>query len=433
MASYHCQVKTVRRSQGRSATAAIAYRTASRVTCEREGRVHDYSRKQGVEETLIAVPEHAPEWAQDRERLWNAAEAAERRGNSVVAREWELALPHELGPEGRRELVEAFAERLVERYGVAADVAIHAPHREGDQRNWHAHVMATTRALGPEGLGTKTRVLDVARTGGPEIAHMREVWAGMQNEALERAERERGLEAGELDRVDHRSLAAQREAALARGDERAAEALERPAEVKLGPAASAMERRAMREAEREGREYEPVTERGARVHEARALRERLADLHREVRERAELAREAYAEAREEGLGPVGAGLAALRVAAERDRERAKEREAGPEDVRDRLRAILGRQGEQELDPVSDREPTRGAEREAVPEREQGRPPEDGWSVAERLRAALDGARSAPPGQGLRTEEEERAVERERQREMARERIRDRDLGDDYGL
>ena len=439
MASYHCQVKTVRRSQGRSATAAAAYRTASRVTCEREGRVHDYSRKRGVEETLIAVPEHAPEWASDRERLWNAAEAAERRGNSVVAREWELALPHELGAQGRRALVETFAGRLVERYGVAVDAAIHAPHREGDQRNWHAHVMATTRELGPEGLGAKTRVLDVARTGGPEIALMREAWAGMQNEALERAERERGLERGELDRVDHRSLGAQREAALARGDRERAEALERPAEVKLGPAASAMERRAMREAEAEGREYEPVTERGARVHEARALRERLAELGREVRERAELARERYAEAREEGLGRVGAGLAALRAAAERDRERARERGTEPEDLRERLRAILGRQEEWEPGKGAYRELGRGIERDlgherrAGLERERDRAPDDGRSLNERLRAALNGARSAPPGRELRTEAEERAAERERRREMAQERSPGRELDDGLEL
>ena len=398
MASYHLSVKTVKRSAGRSATAAAAYRAAERIACEREGRVHDYGRKQGVEATLLVLPEGAPEWAQDRERLWNAAEAAERRKDSVVAREWEVALPAELTPEGRRELARGFAERLVERYGVAADVAIHAPHREGDQRNWHAHVLTTTRAMGEDGLGAKTKALDARATGGAEITAMREVWAGMQNEALERAEHERGLERGELDRVDHRSLAAQREAALGRGDERAAEALERPAEVKLGPAASAMERRAMREAEVEGREYEPVTERGARVQEARALRERLEALGREVRERAELAREAYAEAREEGLGQVGAGLAALRAAAERDRERAREREAGPEDLRERLRAILGRQEAQEaergLGRGPDRELGRGVEREprqerrAELERERDRTPRR-W--AERRGAAAGGA------------------------------------------
>ena len=435
MASYHLSVKTVKRSAGRSAVAAAAYRAAERIACEREGRVHDYGRKQGVEATLLVVPEDAPDWAQDRERLWNAAEAAERRKDSVVAREWELALPAELTPEGRLELARAFAGRLVERYGVAADVAIHAPHREGDQRNWHAHVLTTTRRLEEDGLGAKTKALDARATGGAEITAMREVWAGMQNEALERAERERGLERGELDRVDHRSLAAQREAALERGDRERAEGLERPAEVKLGPAASAMERRAMREAEAEGHEYEPVTERGARVAEARALRERLAELGREVRERAELARERYAEAREEGLGRVGAGLAALRAAAERDRERARERGAEPEDLRERLRAILGQQGEREAERGVERGLERGPaiKREAGPERERDRAPDDGRSLTERLRAALDGARSAPPGRELQTEAEERAAERERRREMARERSLGRKLDDGLEL
>ena len=270
---------------------------------------------------------------------------------------------------------------------------------------------------------------------------MRELWAGLQNEALERAERERGLERGALDRVDHRRLEVQREAALGRGERERAEGLERAPEVKLGPAANAMERRAMREAEAEGLDYEPVTERGRQVHEARALRERLQELQREVRERAELARERYAEAREEGLGRVGAGLAALRAAVERDRERARERSAEPEDLRERLRAVLGRQEEREaergvewgLGRGPDRELERGAERQAGPERGRDRAPGNGQSLTERLRAALDGARSAPPGRELRTEQEERAAERERRRAMARERVRERDLGDDYGL
>ena len=83
-------------SAGRSATAAAAYRSASLILCDREGRVHDYSRKAGVEHAVILVPEDAPAWAQDRAALWNAAEARETRSNSVTAREWELALPAEL-------------------------------------------------------------------------------------------------------------------------------------------------------------------------------------------------------------------------------------------------------------------------------------------------------------------------------------------------
>ncbi|QEP30656.1 MobQ family relaxase [Pukyongiella litopenaei] len=301
MASYHLSVKTVKRSAGRTATAAAAYRAGERLSCAREGRVHDYTRKQGIEESFILAPADAPGWAQDRAGLWNAAEARETRRNSVTAREWELALPAELSAEGRAELARGFAQELVSRYGIAADVAIHAPHRDGDQRNHHAHVLTTTRVLGSEGLTDKTRILDAARTGGAEIAEMRGLWAQMQNAALERAEMEA--------RVDHRSLEDQREAALSRGDELAAMALDRDPEIKLGPAASAMERKAMREAERDGVAYEPVTERGGQVHGVRQQRSLMADLL----ERMGRAREAYAQAREAEAGRLSAATEAARA------------------------------------------------------------------------------------------------------------------------
>ena len=357
MASYHLSVKTIQRSAGRSATAAAAYRHAERIACEREGRVHDYRAKSGVETSFLLAPLDAPAWAHHRQALWNAAEARETRSNSVTAREWELALPAELDGEGRRLLVEGFARELVARYGVAADVAIHAPHREGDQRNWHAHVLTTTRSLTAEGLTDKTRVLDAKQTGGPEIEHMRARWAEMQNHALE----QHGHEA----RVDHRSLAAQREAALAQGDETRAEELDRPAEVKLGPVVSAIERREALAAEREDRAYVPLTERGAQMHEARELRSLLQELgqirealRREVLERAMLARETYAQAREEGTDRVRAGLAALRAAAQRQgashsqehrqgREPGREREDGTDQIKERLGRILGREAPQD--------------------------------------------------------------------------------------
>ena len=128
-----------------------------------------------------------------------------------------------------------------------------------------------------------------------------------------------------------------------------------------------------------------------------------------MRERAELARERYAEAREEGLGRVGAGLVALRAAVEQDRERARERGAEPEDLRERLRALLGRQGEREVERRA--RPRVGAWSQSAQGRAGAgacrRSPEDGRSLTERLRAALDGARSGPPGRELRTEQEER--------------------------
>jgi len=236
MASYHLSVKTIKRSAGRSATAAAAYRSASVIECGREGRMHDYTAKRGVGACFILAPADAPSWAQDRAALWNAAEARETRSNSVTAREWKLALPSELSDAARIDIAQAFAQALVERYGVAADVAIHAPHREGDQRNHHAHILTVSRVLSAEVLTDKTRILDAASTGGPEIEAMRGVWAELQNHPLELA--------GQEERVDHRSLEVQREEALSLGDVLKAEEPDREPELKLGPAANAIERRA---------------------------------------------------------------------------------------------------------------------------------------------------------------------------------------------
>lgn len=359
MASYHLSVKTIKRSAGRSATAAAAYRAGCEIVCEREGRVHDYTRKLGVEEAFILAPDDAPDWARDRQVLWNAAEARETRANSVTAREWELALPAELDVAERRLLVMGFARELVARYGVAADVAIHAPHRDGDQRNHHAHVLTTTRVLTAEGLTDKTRVLDAKATGGPEIEAMRARWAELQNLALERQ--------GHEVRVDHRSLAVQREAALAEGHELRAEELDRAPEIKLGPAVNAIERREMQAAWYEDRDYVAVTERGAAVQAARQERALLAEL----RARLELARETWTHVREEGADLVTAGLAALRVAAQKhaiDREHAREADQAhaqghaieAESIRERLARILeGGSGGKEAEVAQEAGPEHG--------------------------------------------------------------------------
>ena len=128
MAIYHLSVKLVTRGAGRSSTAAAAYRAATRVRDERTGLVFDYSRKRGVEHTEIVLPSaqrEAARWAHDRGRLWNAAEHAEKRKDARVAREYEIALPHELDATQRRELVRAFAKDLADRHGGAVDIAIH--------------------------------------------------------------------------------------------------------------------------------------------------------------------------------------------------------------------------------------------------------------------------------------------------------------------
>jgi hypothetical protein len=221
VAIYHLSVKTVSRSAGRSATAAAAYRAGVKITDERTGEIHDYTRKGGVESADIVLPDGAPEWAADRVALWNAAEQAETRKNSTVAREFEIALPEELSPAERRLLALDLAREIVERHGCAADVAIHAPGKNGDNRNHHAHILLSTRRLGPGGFTEKTRELDDKKSGPEIVTEWRERWAALTNERLQ----ERGIDA----RVDHRSLEAQ--------------GIDRVPTRHLGPAATGFERR----------------------------------------------------------------------------------------------------------------------------------------------------------------------------------------------
>ncbi len=296
MAIYHLSIKSVSRTTGRSAVAASAYRSGERLVNERDGATHDYRNRTGVEDTFIVAPDGAA-WAHDRSALWNAAEAAEKRKDAKVAREYELALPDELTAGQRRALVHGFAEELRDRYGVAVDVAIHRPHDHGDDRNHHAHLLTTTRVVEPGGLTAKTRQLDVSTTASVEAEAVRASWAGRVNAALEQAK--------VPERVDHRSY------------ERQGKATEPT--IKLGAATAAIERREQRSAQAAGRDYAPVTLRGvfnAAVTEARRLSvyiERGSEWLREIGRRA---REPAARI---------AGLA--EVAAQTLRQAAQERQA----------------------------------------------------------------------------------------------------------
>ena len=223
MAIYSLHVKTVSRGAGRSVVAAAAYRAAENIADERLGVVWDFTRKYGVLHSEIIAPADAPSWARDRTELWNAAERAEdkstRRDSATTGRDIIVALPHELSDEQRLAAVQEFAAGLVDRYGVAVDFAIHAPDRHGDERNYHAHVLMTTRQIDADGLGAKTRELDSFRTGPREIEAIRQEWERIGNRALERA----GID----ERIDCRSYAD-------RG-------IDREATVHLGPVASGME------------------------------------------------------------------------------------------------------------------------------------------------------------------------------------------------
>jgi ATP-dependent exoDNAse (exonuclease V) alpha subunit len=208
MAIYHATTKPISRSAGRSAVAAAAYRSGSQLTDERTGQRHDYTRKGGVESAEVIMPDGS---TTDRAALWNAAEAAEIRKDARTAREWEVALPSELSKEQRRELAQGFARSLSERYGVAADCAIHAPGGLGDQRNHHAHILLTTRQVAMEDgeivMGTKSdleldnkqRAQRGLSSSEQQIKDIRQEWADRQNSALEQAHSD--------ERVDHRSHA----------------------------------------------------------------------------------------------------------------------------------------------------------------------------------------------------------------------------------
>jgi Ti-type conjugative transfer relaxase TraA len=206
LAIYHLSMKPVSRATGRSAVASMAYRAGEKLTNERDGITHDYTAKQGVEHAEIVLPEgsHA-DWARDRSALWNAAEFAEKRKDARVAREFEIALPHELSAEQRLEATREFAQELANRYGAAVDFAIHAPHDASDVRNHHAHVMMTTRQVTEEGLGEKTylehknaRLLSAGlATTDMQLRDIRQTWEGIANERLAMA----GLDI----RIDHRS------------------------------------------------------------------------------------------------------------------------------------------------------------------------------------------------------------------------------------
>lgn len=190
MAIYHLTAKILSRSKGQSAVAASAYRSGEKIRDDVSNTTHDYTRKSGVEYSEIMTPEEAPEWVKNRESLWNAVEVSEKRKDSQVAREIEVALPAELTRDQQIELVRDFAAKNYVNNGMIADVNIH----DKQDGNPHAHILLTTREILPDGFGRK-------KTGWNNrdlITQWRESWEIEANTALERAGRE--------ERIDRRSL-----------------------------------------------------------------------------------------------------------------------------------------------------------------------------------------------------------------------------------
>lgn len=214
MAIYHFSAKIISRANGSSALAAAAYRSASRLHDQRLDRHHDFSNKAGVVHSEVMLPDGAPEEWRDREELWNAVEAAEKRIDAQLAREIEFAIPREMTIEQGVALARDFAQREFVDRGTVADLNVHWDVPADGLAKPHAHVMLTTRNVGEDGFGAKVR--DWNRTD--LLNHWREAWADHVNERL-----------AELDidaRVDHRSLEAQ--------------GVDLEPQNKIGPAASRM-------------------------------------------------------------------------------------------------------------------------------------------------------------------------------------------------
>jgi hypothetical protein len=202
VAIYYLGVKSFGRSAGTGgsvSTSAAAYRSGERIRDERTDRVYDHQYRRDVQYKEILLPSHFDDagsqldWARDRSRLWNAVERSEPRANARVAREYVLALPHELNVEQRTVLARTFAQEISDRYHNAVDLAIHQPRT--DPRNFHAHLLSTTREVTAVGFGPKTiaELSGAARfeQGLPramqEHAQIRERWAHVTNEALHAA------------------------------------------------------------------------------------------------------------------------------------------------------------------------------------------------------------------------------------------------------
>lgn len=224
----------------RSAPAAAAYRAGAKILDEATGVTHDYSKKRGVEHSEIMAPARAGAWATDRGQLWNAVEAAERRRDAQLAREFRLSIPHQLDHAARVELVRDWAQRELVSRGMVADVAIHAPHHGG--KNYHAHIMATTRHLSADG----SVFVGKAREWNSKelLVELRESWAVAANAAAERAGHSIGW--------THLSLAAQVELAQAAGDHYTATAKAYAPTVHEGPKVQAVRKALHSQAQAEG-------------------------------------------------------------------------------------------------------------------------------------------------------------------------------------
>ena len=243
MAIYHCSIKIIKRSQGRSAVAAAAYRSGQKLTNEWDGITHDYTKKGGVVYSEILLPAHALREFFDRATLWNSVEEIEKSRNAQLAREIEIALPAELDRKDQITLVRTYVLNTFVASGMCADFSLHD---KGDG-NPHAHILLTIRPLTERGEwgakcrkeydldgrgqriplpggGYKSHRVNTTDWNDPDKAEVwRAAWADVCNRALGQI--------GRPERIDHRSYIRQ--------------GIQKVPTVHMGVAATQMERRSI--------------------------------------------------------------------------------------------------------------------------------------------------------------------------------------------
>ncbi|HGP1011967.1 TPA: MobQ family relaxase [Klebsiella pneumoniae] len=192
MAIFHMSAQTISRSKGHSSVAAAAYRHGEKLTDEHTGEIHDYSKKKGISDSVILIPEGADQRFLKPEYLWNTIEKNEKRKDAQLAREFNIALPVEMTDEQKKALAIDFCNENFVKNGMIADIAFH----KLDSDNPHFHVMLTTRSLTPDGSGFGQKVREW--NSKEQLEGWRKSWADTANEHMQRT----GIDA----RIDHRSL-----------------------------------------------------------------------------------------------------------------------------------------------------------------------------------------------------------------------------------
>ena len=193
MAIYHLSMQIISRSKGQSAVASASYRSGEKLYDERS-QESKYYKREVQPETMILAPSNSPSWVQNREFLWNEVERTEKRKDSQLAREINIALPKELSNEQQTELIKGYVQDQFVDKGMVADIAIH----RDDKENPHAHIMLTMRTIDEHGFGKKNREWNADFANAKEnnrgfvkssenCLSVREQWSEYANKALEKA------------------------------------------------------------------------------------------------------------------------------------------------------------------------------------------------------------------------------------------------------